>query len=49
MIRQLSPEALAKRQRARLHNKLQQTVLLFADQLEARELTERADFYAGKR
>lgn len=48
-LRQLAPETLAKRRLTRMRNKLARTAPLFADQLEARELAERPDFYAGKR
>lgn len=48
-LRQLSPETLAKRRMTRMRRKLAEQAPLFADQLEARELAERPDFYAGKR
>ena len=48
-LRELSQESLAKLRRTRLHNKLQRTAPLFADELEQREMEERPDFFAGRR
>jgi hypothetical protein len=48
-LKQLSPESLGKLRRTRLRNKLKSKFPLIADELFAREIALRPDFFAGKR
>ena len=48
-IRQLPQTTLAKRRQTRMKNKIMKAAPLFADELIARELAKRPDFFDGVR